>query len=158
MRRGHASRSCTRNAPVQGTHTAVGTHGGCPPLRGYAPGTANRSRYGSATYGSKALAGTSATCTPSEYGPTWYGGNTKRSAVMRPAASSTGSNWLKLPASAPEPSSIILSPDLSISASRAGSISSASMRSEEHTSELQSLMRISYAVFCLKKKKKVTSV
>src|SRR3546814_1975693 len=27
-----------------------------------------------------------------------------------------------------------------------------SMRSEEHTSELQSLMRISYAVFCLKKK------
>src|SRR3546814_1649114 len=30
-------------------------------------------------------------------------------------------------------------------------------RSEEHTSELQSLMRISYAVFCLKKKKKHTS-
>src|SRR3546814_10068611 len=29
----------------------------------------------------------------------------------------------------------------------------ATMRSEEHTSELQSLMRISYAVFCLKKKK-----
>src|SRR3546814_4183893 len=29
-----------------------------------------------------------------------------------------------------------------------------SARSEEHTSELQSLMRISYAVFCLKKKKK----
>src|SRR3546814_10706674 len=28
------------------------------------------------------------------------------------------------------------------------------VRSEEHTSELQSLMRISYAVFCLKKKKK----
>src|SRR3546814_4964973 len=28
-------------------------------------------------------------------------------------------------------------------------------RSEEHTSELQSLMRISYAVFCLKKKKKI---
>src|SRR3546814_6507196 len=32
-------------------------------------------------------------------------------------------------------------------------------RSEEHTSELQSLMRISYAVFCLKKKtKKTTSI
>src|SRR3546814_10844085 len=31
---------------------------------------------------------------------------------------------------------------------------SAVQRSEEHTSELQSLMRISYAVFCLKKKKK----
>src|SRR3546814_7958309 len=30
-------------------------------------------------------------------------------------------------------------------------------RSEEHTSELQSLMRISYAVFCLKKKKKQNS-
>src|SRR3546814_1358305 len=29
-----------------------------------------------------------------------------------------------------------------------------SLRSEEHTSELQSLMRISYAVFCLKKKKR----
>src|SRR3546814_9819296 len=29
----------------------------------------------------------------------------------------------------------------------------AALRSEEHTSELQSLMRISYAVFCLKKKK-----
>src|SRR3546814_1638062 len=33
------------------------------------------------------------------------------------------------------------------------SSSMASVRSEEHTSELQSLMRISYAVFCLKKKK-----
>src|SRR3546814_7001710 len=31
-------------------------------------------------------------------------------------------------------------------------------RSEEHTSELQSLMRISYAVFCLKKKKNQTYV
>src|SRR3546814_1032140 len=32
-------------------------------------------------------------------------------------------------------------------------ITRAQARSEEHTSELQSLMRISYAVFCLKKKK-----
>src|SRR3546814_9826977 len=31
------------------------------------------------------------------------------------------------------------------------------LRSEEHTSELQSLMRISYAVFCLKKKNKKTN-
>src|SRR3546814_7109091 len=31
------------------------------------------------------------------------------------------------------------------------------IRSEEHTSELQSLMRISYAVFCLKKQKNVTT-
>src|SRR3546814_7393294 len=34
-----------------------------------------------------------------------------------------------------------------------GELDSAMARSEEHTSELQSLMRISYAVFCLKKKK-----
>src|SRR3546814_12358676 len=33
------------------------------------------------------------------------------------------------------------------------SFTATSSRSEEHTSELQSLMRISYAVFCLKKKK-----
>src|SRR3546814_8160474 len=32
------------------------------------------------------------------------------------------------------------------------------VRSEEHTSELQSLMRISYAVFCLKKKTRQTSI
>src|SRR3546814_10607376 len=34
-----------------------------------------------------------------------------------------------------------------------GSVGALKVRSEEHTSELQSLMRISYAVFCLKKKK-----
>src|SRR3546814_10643042 len=38
---------------------------------------------------------------------------------------------------------------------RVGCLRRAAMRSEEHTSELQSLMRISYAVFCLKKKKKI---
>src|SRR3546814_6781810 len=43
-----------------------------------------------------------------------------------------------------------MSPVLPISAAT----TSSSPRSEEHTSELQSLMRISYAVFCLKKKKK----
>src|SRR3546814_7607339 len=36
-------------------------------------------------------------------------------------------------------------------------IERAEIRSEEHTSELQSLMRISYAVFCLKKKKQTTN-
>src|SRR3546814_9530459 len=36
-------------------------------------------------------------------------------------------------------------------------ISHIGIRSEEHTSELQSLMRISYAVFCLKKKKLTTT-
>src|SRR3546814_4995328 len=35
-------------------------------------------------------------------------------------------------------------------------LSFAGWRSEEHTSELQSLMRISYAVFCLKKKNTIT--
>src|SRR3546814_8681552 len=34
----------------------------------------------------------------------------------------------------------------------------ARVRSEEHTSELQSLMRISYAVFCLKKKKHTDNI
>src|SRR3546814_4250098 len=38
-----------------------------------------------------------------------------------------------------------------------GVVGGRSRRSEEHTSELQSLMRISYAVFCLKKKKKQTT-
>src|SRR3546814_5185870 len=37
-----------------------------------------------------------------------------------------------------------------------GQVSLPQPRSEEHTSELQSLMRISYAVFCLKKKKQNT--
>src|SRR3546814_8252459 len=36
---------------------------------------------------------------------------------------------------------------------RIGAFAQRAIRSEEHTSELQSLMRISYAVFCLKKKK-----
>src|SRR3546814_4208751 len=35
-----------------------------------------------------------------------------------------------------------------------GAVQAGALRSEEHTSELQSLMRISYAVFCLKKKNK----
>src|SRR3546814_4409632 len=38
--------------------------------------------------------------------------------------------------------------------SRGDHVAAAGVRSEEHTSELQSLMRISYAVFCLKKKNK----
>src|SRR3546814_3374190 len=41
-------------------------------------------------------------------------------------------------------------------ATRAGLKGEALFRSEEHTSELQSLMRISYAVFCLKKQKKIS--
>src|SRR3546814_8111752 len=40
---------------------------------------------------------------------------------------------------------------------RSFDIAAQPLRSEEHTSELQSLMRISYAVFCLKKKKHNTT-
>src|SRR3546814_7994853 len=48
-------------------------------------------------------------------------------------------------------------PDVSPKASVAANVGSGpDIRSEEHTSELQSLMRISYAVFCLKTKQHVT--
>src|SRR3546814_3579206 len=45
---------------------------------------------------------------------------------------------------------------VALSESLSGAAVAAILRSEEHTSELQSLMRIAYAVFCLKKKKKKT--
>src|SRR3546814_5997548 len=49
----------------------------------------------------------------------------------------------------------VVEPDLAdIVADREAAPVEHPVRSEEHTSELQSLMRISYAVFCLKKKKK----
>src|SRR3546814_4410237 len=48
---------------------------------------------------------------------------------------------------------ILLQPRLGITLPQTTRSGSARSRSEEHTSELQSLMRISYAVFCLKKKK-----
>src|SRR3546814_6522117 len=44
--------------------------------------------------------------------------------------------------------------EIHASAQIVGEAADGAQRSEEHTSELQSLMRISYAVFCLKKKKK----
>src|SRR3546814_10037137 len=47
---------------------------------------------------------------------------------------------------------IILSAGLFVTVSLLGFIMPTGSRSEEHTSELQSLMRISYAVFCFKKK------
>src|SRR3546814_5228332 len=46
----------------------------------------------------------------------------------------------------------------SVNAPNTASVLAMSARSEEHTSELQSLMRISYAVFCLKKKKQDNTV
>src|SRR3546814_3571653 len=45
---------------------------------------------------------------------------------------------------------------VALAAERASDAHARKPRSEEHTSELQSLMRISYAVFCLKKKKNQT--
>src|SRR3546814_9820945 len=48
---------------------------------------------------------------------------------------------------------LALTVDTSIGGARVVRELDALFRSEEHTSELQSLMRISYAVFCLKKKK-----
>src|SRR3546814_8460647 len=51
---------------------------------------------------------------------------------------------------------IAIMPHSSPCAPALGDSAIAGIRSEEHTSELQSLMRISYAVFCLKKKKRKT--
>src|SRR3546814_1548584 len=51
-----------------------------------------------------------------------------------------------------------LQTDKGLATGRLDSRFSGPTRSEEHTSELQSLMRISYAVFCLKKKKITPSV
>src|SRR3546814_3100068 len=68
------------------------------------------------------------------------------------AASSAEADQFSIQASAPLPAGtqnlgFVFIPD----STKPGS------RSEEHTSELQSLMRISYAVFCLKKKKQITT-
>src|SRR3546814_10817828 len=52
-----------------------------------------------------------------------------------------------------EPAPGVTAPDAFIAALE-DDINTPMARSEEHTSELQSLMRISYAVFCLKKKKR----
>src|SRR3546814_5445843 len=57
------------------------------------------------------------------------------------------------------PAKVLSAPDVKSASAfrhpcdRSSERSSRTRRSEEHTSELQSLMRISYAVFCLKKKK-----
>src|SRR3546814_2361276 len=48
--------------------------------------------------------------------------------------------------------------DHDVSPWTAGTVPPLGHRSEEHTSELQSLMRISYAVFCLKKKKMYAAI
>src|SRR3546814_8046482 len=63
-----------------------------------------------------------------------------------PSGSSCSSNWMLR---RPNPSPL---PPLSFTQAYGLSVTKHQRRSEEHTSELQSLMRTSYAVFCLKKK------
>src|SRR3546814_9944400 len=70
--------------------------------------------------------------------------------IVSPAPLMTGVETV--PVSTTKPVGNTCAPALAASASRTAVVSGRS-RSEEHTSELQSLMRISYAVFCLKKKK-----
>src|SRR3546814_4918808 len=55
---------------------------------------------------------------------------------------------------APQPASFADELHRSLQRVSAAQTAASNQRSEEHTSELQSLMRISYAVFCLKKKKR----
>src|SRR3546814_7252772 len=81
-----------------------------------------------------------------------------RSRARRFHSSQGDMPWLQQPFNPIRPSSSAAnSPSAPSRAATVGSRSVASRpaldRSEEHTSELQSLMRISYAVFCLKKKK-----
>src|SRR3546814_3386256 len=63
----------------------------------------------------------------------------------------TAALWRPPAASEAVPARLPSSTRASTSRTCAGCTASATTRSEEHTSELQSLMRISYAVFCLKK-------
>src|SRR3546814_5573540 len=76
--------------------------------------------------------------------------------MMKPSRSTPRSDRLPalITSSAPDGSLIVLQ---SPSGLNGGCSTINDPRSEEHTSELQSLMRISYAVFCLKKKNKKQS-
>src|SRR3546814_5324163 len=69
----------------------------------------------------------------------------------------SGAMTCSSPAMPPISTSWLMSLIASLVAATLSYASGGSMRSEEHTSELQSLMRISYAVFCLKKKNKINS-
>src|SRR3546814_6366041 len=64
------------------------------------------------------------------------------------STSEKGAAWDVMP-----PSTASVAPVMKRAASDARNATGSAIRSEEHTSELQSLMRISYAAFCLKKKK-----
>src|SRR3546814_10280375 len=76
------------------------------------------------------------------------------SATMLREARLSEADWLAmLPATGPMARSVLAGRDDLPTGVRRALVAMGSGRSEEHTSELQSLMRISYAVFCLKKKK-----
>src|SRR3546814_9459736 len=81
-------------------------------------------------------------------------GNGKRSLVPRETCSSSACRSSESRSSARHGRRRVVA-STSISVCRLASVPTIGegYRSEEHTSELQSLMRISYAVFCLKKKK-----
>src|SRR3546814_5256137 len=80
--------------------------------------------------------------------PSWNGSRSTTPASTAPTSSKKAYGWSSgcPPRTPPTPST----------RERACPQAIFRQRSEEHTSELQSLMRISYAVFCLKKKKKKT--
>src|SRR3546814_6719684 len=74
-------------------------------------------------------------------------------AVASGAAAKDALAWLALVRASTSAVSLRRLIDNQGSAAAAMAAGASAWRSEEHTSELQSLMRISYAVFCLKKKK-----
>src|SRR3546814_6191620 len=82
--------------------------------------------------------------------------STTPTAACSMCRSSTASAWPRPASSRPWAASAIPEPALGLDPRDNALAETVIGRSEEHTSELQSLMRISYAVFCLKKKKKIT--
>src|SRR3546814_7609244 len=81
--------------------------------------------------------------------------------LQPPVHPARGAHAGELPAALRPPARRAGQPAISLRLALAGAAEAAparsAPRSEEHTSELQSLMRISYAVFCLKKKKNATT-
>src|SRR3546814_7908794 len=93
-----------------------------------------------------------------------YGGSAITGALLDRARATLGCDFAQLYGMTETTGAgTVLSPEEHDRSGKAGSCGRAwpglkIVRSEEHTSELQSLMRISYAVFCLKKKKKKTRI
>src|SRR3546814_9856987 len=97
-----------------------------------------RRKCGDATRGGKPIPKS-----PPAASPGRYGSASSLQAISDRACTGAGNGW-----------NARSSTDRRCKVQRRCSRKAADRRSEEHTSELQSLMRISYAVFCLKKKKK----